>query len=263
MSLSPGFIGRSAALLLALFVALGSSADAQQRRFGDRTSGNGNGNGNDRSDRRSQGNDPRASSGGNQSSRPVSTKGMEAYRTITRRNIFDPDRRPMLEESSGGERREVAPPVRSGYIILTGTMVAEGRQLAFFNGSQSDFNRVISVNDQVAGCTVTSISSAAVDLKRGETALVLPVGKQLTLDDAPKVTTPEIQSAPPDASPGPSGPPGPNFSQSPGRPPGAPMGPAGPGGPPSTTAPASTGAPVDRAEMMRIMMERRQKETSK
>ena len=248
------FAQRSLRLACLIALALGSqSVFAQQR-------GNYNNSNNNRGgDRRGYNNSSRSSATGgaaSSASAPTNAKGMDAFRLITTKNIFDPDRRPMPQENGEGEqRREIAPPIRSGYLTLTGTMVAEGKALAFFNGSQSDFNRVVSVNDQVAGCTITGISSAAVDLKRGEAAIVLPVGKQLTLDGTSKVITPEVQSAPAESSPVSSAPPSggpPSFS-----------GPPSPGPSAASSVPAPAGAPVDRAEMIRKMMERRQKENSK
>lgn len=152
----------------------------------------------------------------------------------------------MIVETPASTGPVIPTPIRSGFLILTGTMVTEDQQLAFFNGSQTEFNRVVSLSDQIAGCSIVTIATSHVDLKRGDQTIVLPVGKQLTLDPnaatlaAPSdpAPTPEIAAAP--ASAGPS--------------------PETPGAPP---APGTISTPPDRAELIRRMMERRQKENAK
>ncbi len=120
-------------------------------------------------------------------------------------NIFDPDRRPgrtseprqasNQRSSSRGNRN------RGPYLALTGTMVTDGRALAFFVGSQDDYNKVISLHEKIGEFTITDITSTHVDLDRGGKPVTLVVGKQLPLDgSAITAFQPEAASADDDAS---------------------------------------------------------------
>lgn len=165
-------------------------------------------------------------------------KGYEAFRYVRTRNIFDPTRR--------GTRLDASPVAstsnsthRSGALALTGTMVTDGRALAFFGGAE---NRVIGVGDSVAGFKVSKITPAQVSLERDGRGLLLDVGRQIALEGPggePLAGAPVIEAA--SAAAGPSAVPGV---------PGMPPAPPNPGG-------------GDKSEILRRMMERRAQEVGK
>jgi len=183
---------------------------------------------------------------------PTLEKGYATYRVIQTRNIFDPDRRPIRTESPIGQSsRSVRESGRSSYIALTGTMVTAERCLAFFTGSQSEYNVVIPTNSKIGSFTIKEITSSHVDLERDGKAYVLVVGKQMTPDGANVAV--EVTAPPPSdsATASSSAAPADGAAPSDGA---APAAPAAPGAPSS---------PGDKSDLIRRMMERRQKEVSK
>jgi hypothetical protein len=176
---------------------------------------------------------------------PVKETGYGLFRMVRLKNIFDPDRRPMPAEGVAKPPPPMTPGNRSSYLVLTGTMVTETKRLAFFSGSHSEYNRVVKPHDKVGDCTVETISTSHVDLKRGDETIVLAVGKQVTLGDRAAVENANVMQTPaPEAQPAVS------VSS-----------PAAPNGVPSATPAAPIGDPLDPNEIMRRMMERRRKET--
>ncbi len=182
-------------------------------------------------------------------------KGYEGFRLVRTLNIFDPDRRgPRTSESrsvtsrsqSRGDRN------RTPYIALTGTMVTPDRALAFFAGSQSEYNKVVPLQEKIADFTITGITTAQVDMERGGKKFMLVIGKQLTLDNATVSTfQPETASSTSDDSSSSSD--SPSDADKPNDTP--------PDGAPASTAPPA-GVPGDKNDLLRRMMERRQKELS-
>ena len=75
-----------------------------------------------------------------------STGDFDAFSLILDRNIFDPDRRGPREE-----RRERPPePPREESFTLLGTMFYSDKQLAFFEGTNSDWSGAVKLGDRVA-----------------------------------------------------------------------------------------------------------------
>jgi hypothetical protein len=165
-------------------------------------------------------------------------EGYGAFRLLRSRNIFDPERRSMQSDAPQQPRSE-SRSSRSNFIALTGTMVTAGKTLAFFTGSQPDYNKVIGVGDSIADFKVTQIEPTHVDLTLGGKLINVTVGRQLPLEGSSAAGGVATIDAPPP----------------PGSAPGAP--------PPTTAAPTSVAPTTDKNEMMRRMMERRQKEMSK
>lgn len=176
---------------------------------------------------------------------PAPETGFGLFRMVRLKNVFDPDRRPMPTEGVA----KAPPPSgaagnRNSYLILTGTMVTETKRLAFFSGSSSDYNRVVRAKDKLGDCVVEAISTSHVDLKRGDQAITLAVGKMLTLDRAAG------GGASISATPAPSE-----------EAPASVSSPAVPNGVPSATPAAQVGDPLDANAILRRMMERRRTET--
>ena len=163
-------------------------------------------------------------------------KGFDAFRLVKTRNIFDPDRRASRVETS--PTRSGPAPVRMNSIAVTGTMVADGKALVFFSGSLPEYSKVIPVGGMIADFKVTGITNAQVELSREGKQIVVGVGKQVPLEGS------SAAIAPPDSPP--------SDAPADGPPPEAAA--------PAETKPASADEPN---EVLRRMMERRQKEMSK
>lgn len=161
-------------------------------------------------------------------------KSFDDFPLLKTRNIFDPDRRAARIESSR-DRSSTQRILRANTLSLLGTMVADGRALAFFSGSRSEYSKIIGIGDTVADHQVKAISTAEVELERGGKTTTLAVGKVLTLEGTVEVDAPAAPDAPPDTS--------------------AAVPPTG-----TDPVPASS---TDKNDVLRRMMERRAKEMNK
>jgi hypothetical protein len=109
-----------------------------------------------------------------QSATSTNTTGRPAFssfKLITDRNIFSPRR---TARSSGV--RETQRMVRTENLSLVGTMSYEKGLFAFFEGSRSDYRKVVKPSEDIAGFTVAQISRDCVRLTQGTNELKLPVG---------------------------------------------------------------------------------------
>ncbi len=186
-----------------------------------------------------------ASPGHSQTAQPAPAatpagKGFDAFAMVKMKNIFDPNRKPMRVDSSA-ETRSSKDRNRPSYFTLTGTMVAEGRSLAFFSGSRSEFSKVLPVGEMVGGYKVVSITSSQTELEHDGKSLVLEVGKSQTIEGST------------DEGPGPApgGPDGNASASSPSS--GSPPDPNSSG--PANSAPTLP-ATIDKTEILRRLMER-------
>ncbi len=167
-------------------------------------------------------------------------KSYDTYKTVRTRNIFDPNRRAVRESTPTQRTSSYTPRTRSSTFTLTGTMVREGRSLAFFSGSRSEFSKVIAVGDAVANYKVTAIEPAQVELERDGKKMTLAIGKPFQIEGVPGDPEPAEEPAAAAGEPGA----------------------AAPGStPPATTStnPAPGGSDA-KSEVLRRMMERRAKE---
>ena len=138
-------------------------------------------------------------------------QGFDAYRVIRLRNIFDPDRTGANE--AAGQAAATPPPVTaapppraSDFVALTGVMVTGGKSLAFFSGSRSDYDKVLPVNQEIAGAKIAKITPAGIEVSRAGRTIVVNVGQTVPFDNsAPTIAPSTANSAPagpPDASSG-------------------------------------------------------------
>ena len=170
------------------------------------------------------------------------------------RNIFDPDRKATVT-SAPASGRPSALTTRANFINLTGTMVAQGKMLAFFSGSRSEYSKVISVGDSIADFKVTGITTAKVDLEHAGKQITVAVGTKVPLEGSSAAVTVEPAT----------GAKAPANSLTPPSDTAA----AAPDAPAADTATASEtdtkpSAPIDeKSEILKRMMERREKELSK
>jgi hypothetical protein len=161
-------------------------------------------------------------------------EGYNAFRLVRTRFIFDPERQATRSEAA--VPRAQSAPSRSNFIAVTGTMVTPGRTLAFFSGSQPEYSKVISVGETIADFKITSITPAQVELERAGQPIIVPVGRQLPLDGSTTAVAPTSLAPAPDISGTPAA---------------------------NSSAPSAAASTSDKSEILRRMMERRQKEVSK
>lgn len=171
-------------------------------------------------------------------------KGFDAFQMVKLKNIFDPNRKPMRVDSPA-EARPSKDRNRPSYFTLTGTMVAEGRSLAFFSGSRSEFSKVLPVGEMVGGYKVVSITSTQTELEHDGKSIVMAVGMSQQIDGST------------DEGPGPApAPAGPDGNAAAASTPSS-------GTPPSdsnSSAPAASAPSIpaltDKTEILRRLMER-------
>ena len=100
-----------------------------------------------------------------------------AFKIISDRNIFDPNRSP---------RRTGGPPRRAKTVesvTLVGIMSYGKGDFAFFNGTSSDYKKVLKPSDTIAGYKLASISANSVKLASGEKQVELKIGSQLRREE--------------------------------------------------------------------------------
>jgi hypothetical protein len=188
-------------------------------------------------------------------------KGFDAFALTKARNIFDPERRAMRVETS--EAPPTTAPSRPDYLALTGTMVTPGKALAFFNGSRSEYNKVVPISEKLGDCTLVAIGGNQVELERKGKAVTLQIGQQITLDDAGTITTATVMEQ--HASTSDFRPSDDTRRTDDSRRRDDSRGSTSAAAPSTTVQPpaGAPAAPANSAELLRRMMERRQKEMSK
>jgi hypothetical protein len=135
-------------------------------------------------------------------------RGFDSFRLVKTRNVFDPDRRAGLVASQPRTQPATA---GADYVALTGTLVTPEKSRAFFSGSRPEYNKVLAVGETVAGATILSITPAAVEIQQADKKTSVAVGQQLPGgNDAhstePPAATDAAIPAIPEASPTPSPP---------------------------------------------------------
>jgi hypothetical protein len=102
-----------------------------------------------------------------------------SFRIISERNIFNPNRTGR-SSSRNYTRREPDRRVRSERFALLGTMTYEKGRFAFFDGSSSEFRKVLKPEDNIAGFKIVDVVPTCVKLEmtNGQT-LELCVGMQM------------------------------------------------------------------------------------
>jgi len=108
--------------------------------------------------------------------RPVKPE-FSAFKLVTDRNIFDPNRAP--HRPSGSQ----PPPKIANSFALVGVMSYEKGTFAFFDGNSSEYQKAVKVNDTVAGYKVTRIEPNSVSLLAGTNHVELRVGMQLRREE--------------------------------------------------------------------------------
>lgn len=129
--------------------------------------------------RRPAANTPAANKG---VAKPLASKrDLSAFKLITERNIFDPNRRARPVRGAVEERPK---PVQVESFALVGVLSYAKGDFAFFDGTSSEYRKILKPADSIAGFKVQEIARNQVKLEAGGKALALPVGTQMRRQDA-------------------------------------------------------------------------------
>ena len=118
-----------------------------------------------------------------------------AFRVISERNIFNPNRSARTRRSGGGAPRRT---VRVDSFKLAGTMSYDQGDLAFFDGSGATYRKAAKTNETIAGYRITSITVDEVKLEADGKTVTARVGTQFRrTDDGPWVISAAGSPEPP------------------------------------------------------------------
>lgn len=174
-----------------------------------------------------------AASGGAATNAPApGPRDYAAYKIIHERNIFNANRSPRRGREEKAPVQTAPKQIQIDTFTLVGTLSSEQGEIAFFDGSGSDFRKAVKLGASMAGYTVRQVEQSHVKLEAAGKEVVLKVGGQMRREDG----GPWANTTPPE------------------------RGPAGIG-----SAAASDDAPAsaEEAELLRKLMEKREKESNK
>lgn len=161
-----------------------------------------------------------------------------AYRIITERNIFDPNRSARRSNNTPRPR-----PKTVDSFALVGIMSYEKGTFAFFDGSRGEFKKAVRPAGEIAGFKVASVGPDAVRLSSENRDFDLKVGMQMRREeDGPWEKS--SQSA--------------SYSSAPSAPPNSGGPGAGTGAPSQTSLPSTGNSSTD--EVLKRLMQRREQE---
>ena len=103
------------------------------------------------------------------------------FKVVNDRNIFNPARQPNRPDRPSNREVKKAPKVDA--FSLVGTLRYEKGDLAFFDGSNSDYRKAHKAGDAIAGFKVLSISDAAVRIEAKGKITELKIGSQMRRED--------------------------------------------------------------------------------
>jgi hypothetical protein len=102
-----------------------------------------------------------------------SVPSFDLFNVIQRKNIFDPNRRGWFPNQTNIQRPRI------DAFALKGTMSYAKGRFAFFDGTSSDYNKVVEVGGNIAGYTVAEITQDSVMLSASGKEFRMPVGRQV------------------------------------------------------------------------------------
>lgn len=106
--------------------------------------------------------------------------GFAAFEIIAERNIFNPER---SARRAGTETTESRRPARVDSFSLLGTMIYEKGRFAFFDGTSSEYRKVLSTGQTIAGFTLQRITTDGVTLVNGGETIELKVKSRMRRED--------------------------------------------------------------------------------
>ena len=121
-----------------------------------------------------------------QPSVPANGFDLRSFRIIYERNIFNPNRSPRSSGPVTRRETERRPVAHSESFALVGTMSYEKGSYAFFDGSSSQFRKVMQPDETIAGFKVTSVTPKCVTLEHEGKTIELCVGMQMSKSDDEK-----------------------------------------------------------------------------
>jgi hypothetical protein len=98
------------------------------------------------------------------------------FQIISERNIFNPNRTARHRHDNRSQRVADA-------FSLVGTMSYAKGTFAFFDGTSSDYRKVVQDAGTIAGYKVTDITPTAVKLANGDNQVVMKVGTQMRREE--------------------------------------------------------------------------------
>jgi hypothetical protein len=118
-----------------------------------------------------------------QSTNAPSRLTFDAFRVVSDRNIFNPNRYARSTGRPSNQTRTSRPASRVEAISLVGIMAYEKGSFAFFDGSGGNFTKALQVGGTVGEYTVKQITPTEVKLTTGTNTLEMKVGMQLRRED--------------------------------------------------------------------------------
>lgn len=102
------------------------------------------------------------------------------FKLIADRNIFDPNRYPQMSRQPRRDTRRT-PTVEA--FSLVGIMIYSKGPFAFFDGSSSQYRKVLKPADKIAGYEITNVTPDKVQLVADGKSIDLKVGMQMRRED--------------------------------------------------------------------------------
>jgi len=102
-----------------------------------------------------------------------------SFRIISERNIFNANR----SSRSGRGRRDQSRPVKVETFSLVGTMSYAKGDVAFFDGSSSQFRKAFKPQDTIAGYKIVCVTPNSVNLEKDGKTMEFAVGAQMKRQD--------------------------------------------------------------------------------
>ncbi|MBI3416007.1 MAG: hypothetical protein HY043_11965 [Verrucomicrobia bacterium] len=103
-----------------------------------------------------------------------------SFKVIADRSIFDPNRSRRSTRGGGGSERK---PVKVESFTLVGTMSYAKGELAFFDGSESQYRKAFKPQDTIAGYKLTAIAANSVKLEKDGKTVEMFMGAQMKKRD--------------------------------------------------------------------------------
>jgi hypothetical protein len=110
-----------------------------------------------------------------QSANHVNTRDYSFFKLIPDRNIFNPNR----SARGSGIAKPVDKTPKVDSFALLGTMSYEKGDFAFFGGSKSAYQKVLSPSNSIAGFQIKSVNPDGVQLEKDGKVIDLAVGEQM------------------------------------------------------------------------------------
>lgn len=107
-----------------------------------------------------------------------------SFQIISERNIFNPNRSSRPARASASTQTVSPKTTVTQSFALLGTLSYEKGDFAFFDGSDSEYRKVLEPSNHIAGYTISEIASTHVKLAlTNGAAIELPVGMQMKRQD--------------------------------------------------------------------------------